>query len=623
MKLNRINDGYRNLQAVSVLNTLDLDSDSNPIGMKEAQDDSTSANFGTERVPRRGGAYHMLAGYFIYPEYTLDLSTVDILEISFKYKIETDDLGTQRLFGFSSTYNGSDIYLGLGHSGGKFQISHTGHISGNANPVPTDKEFHDIGFKYIRSEDRVYFYLDDNIYSETGFTVTGIYDLFISQQFRTLKDSYIFNFNLYVNSNHIWHFKCSENSGDICYDSSGNDNHGGIVNAITAPPEENPNSIHQYQDVYSWQDEVGFSIDDSGAYDVIIPRDESVQLPPFRDVLGNNLQFIGKVGGRAKFVESSCFAGGGGAYVELSNTSGANEIDFSFKMTIDQHGIHTGKGRYVGVDLAWYIYSNSTTFNVLTRRNGATVVTSIIWATTERGEHPPMGSVFGVRCTITNTFNRLEIVGEAIAENTGLAAIDISAYDITVGALATGINANDGKLWDFKITDIEHWLLCEPIKDPPSHTYYDVSGNGNHATLINGTIANEGKQDQFHPLQNGLLDDGVNQVVPILSDGSAFADGSLLTDLNAILQDGKSFLNTGCKLQQYRYPALVQSEQLHRFWTNTNDDVVDIEFAAFTGVESDRIFEDVSESNRIKNIRTYKVALAGRQLNTEKRITNN
>ena len=35
-------------------------------------------------------------------------------------------------------------------------------------------------------------------------------------------------------------YNCSENSGSITYDSSGNGNHGTIVNAITTTPGENP-----------------------------------------------------------------------------------------------------------------------------------------------------------------------------------------------------------------------------------------------------------------------------------------------------------------------------------------------------------------------------------------------
>ena len=54
-------------------------------------------------------------------------------------------------------------------------------------------------------------------------------------------------------------FKMDEGSGAISYDSSGNENHGTINNAVTVPFEENPESIHQFQDIFSWQNEVGYS----------------------------------------------------------------------------------------------------------------------------------------------------------------------------------------------------------------------------------------------------------------------------------------------------------------------------------------------------------------------------
>lgn len=105
-------------------------------------------------------------------------------------------------------------------------------------------------------------------------------------------------------------YKCDENSGTVTYNSLGNTNHGTIVNAVTVPPEQNPNSIHQYQDIKSWQDEAGYSLSGS----VFIPRNELIKLPPFKDILGNDLQYIGHVPYNFDFVNSLCWAGDGVAY---------------------------------------------------------------------------------------------------------------------------------------------------------------------------------------------------------------------------------------------------------------------------------------------------------------------
>lgn len=61
-------------------------------------------------------------------------------------------------------------------------------------------------------------------------------------------------------------FKMDEGSGDVCYDSSGNENHGSIINAITVPPEEDPNSIHQYQNIKSFHNDDGYTLSDGVTY---------------------------------------------------------------------------------------------------------------------------------------------------------------------------------------------------------------------------------------------------------------------------------------------------------------------------------------------------------------------
>ena len=81
-------------------------------------------------------------------------------------------------------------------------------------------------------------------------------------------------------------YKCDENAGTTAYDSSGNGNHGAIQNATLS-------SFHAEQDVYSYQNQVGYTEGDgsNGAVvGVFIPRDES---DIAKDVLGNPLQYNG------------------------------------------------------------------------------------------------------------------------------------------------------------------------------------------------------------------------------------------------------------------------------------------------------------------------------------------
>jgi hypothetical protein len=82
---------------------------------------------------------------------------------------------------------------------------------------------------------------------------------------------------------------------------------------------------------------------------------------------------------------------------------------------------------------------------------------------------------------------------------------------------------------------------------PSTDIVYDVSNNGNYASPNNITAANKGIQDRLNYFQKGFLN--TTPKVPILLDESAFADGSLLTDPNAIYEPG-AFLNDGAKLKQ-------------------------------------------------------------------------
>ena len=87
------------------------------------------------------------------------------------------------------------------------------------------------------------------------------------------------------------HYKLDEQSGTTNYDSSGNENHGTIENAVS--------NWGVTQDVMSFQNQVGYNL--SGA--VFIPRDES---DPTNDVLGNPLTYTGIRPNDAALINSSC-----------------------------------------------------------------------------------------------------------------------------------------------------------------------------------------------------------------------------------------------------------------------------------------------------------------------------
>lgn len=153
---------------------------------------------------------------------------------------------------------------------------------------------------------------------------------------------------------------------------------------------------------------------------------------------------------------------------------------------------------------------------------------------------PPPGTSIG------NLF-----LNTTLSSNTPVTQFDCSYFDLEV---------------KFQGVRVLRLPLCEPMVSPSTHVYRDISGNSKYADVIGGTASTEEDQDEFHYLQNGLLDDGVNQVVPILEDNSAFADGTALSDPDAILQDGTKWLNDGSKLVQDTTEAILIAADTQEFW---------------------------------------------------------
>lgn len=427
-----INRGYYNAQAAQVLNKVEYDSNSNPVGLIESSTDGSSCNFGTDRLPRRGGCYRGDSTWLINPN-NLNLST------------STITVGCWYLWSGVTSTNYSTI-LGINHwNTGLSNIGITLFKQSNStkiylsiiiNKINTTRLYESstdwthYTISYSRIENVLNFYtngvLTESIqtsidtssdldlkfnpfYHQNRTLVSGDKKFSVQAFSRILTASEVYDLYKGYSTNCYVNYKCDENYGTTCYDSSGNGNHGTIVNAITVTPEENPNSIHQYQDIYSYHNEVGYN--KSGS--VFIPRNESITLPPLKDVLGNNLTYFGKVPGRAKFVESNCFQ----------------------------------------------------------QQTSATYM-----------------AVSGLLATDT-----VQVFGSS-----AVPTLSAGRMDFVVGNKYYGISIyRSGVLWAY-------YPMCESIINPSGHIYHDVSGNGNHATLINGVVGNEGKQNEFHYLQKGF-----------------------------------------------------------------------------------------------------------------------
>lgn len=124
----------------------------------------------------------------------------------------------------------------------------------------------------------------------------------------TQKKSYTLESGLFA-----W-YKCDEGAGINSYDSSGNGHHGTITNASLE-------TFHSTQNIYSWQNEVGYSID-SNFY---IPRDES---NPSKDALGNDLEYKGQVAYNALAKQSNClYLDGIDDVIQFADTTGWDRLE--------------------------------------------------------------------------------------------------------------------------------------------------------------------------------------------------------------------------------------------------------------------------------------------------------
>ena len=479
-----LNLGKRHKQAVQVLNKIEYDSDGNPIGMMEDSSNPASANFGTPREPRRGGCYQGNDSAYITITGLLSTDTVEALD-------------------------GSDLPT---ISNGRLDIA-----SGNRI----------FGVKIFRSGE-------------------------------------------------LWaKYNCSENSDSTAYDSSGNGNHGQIINAITTTPEENPNSIHQYQDIYSFENEEGYSNLTSTknintfTYGLDINTKVNqlsswIMYGRFLELEGSNrLHGANDSGVRFYFgLNSGRWRGGwGGNYgdsviladtdphlFELKNgklkVDGIDVWETSSQIvrdvpTIGLFGLPLIQSVVANCkfDLAYSIIYTDNTLVSFIKSDGSGGLIDSIQNVSYKSDNLTQGNLF-INTLIPNINLNVNIFGlpsdyvgkvpgkakfvesscfkggsSAYLSITGLLTTDIievfggssiptiptnGQLHVVAGDEVYGVKIfRSGVLWSYL-------PLCEPIIDPSNHIYHDVSSNGNHASLINGTLANDGKQDEFHYLQRGF-----------------------------------------------------------------------------------------------------------------------
>lgn len=537
-----LNQGKRNKQAVQVLNKVEYDPEGNPIGMMEDPSNPASANFGTPREPRRGGCYKGDGAFTGEHPYVDMYNSVPVAQ---NFSVEFDIIykssgGFQNVLCYNFHRIGSDYYgfSMLFAVTGQLNIYVDSRTYGTGITLGED-EYSKIRIDVCESYTKVY--KNDNLVIAYGaipidFDESKDLKTTIGRWWRDYgsNQQYYFNskiWNVRINEldstgNYVQtlaKYNCSENSGDICYDSSGNGHHGTIVNAITTTPEENPNSIHQYQDVYSFENEEGYSgltvhtmdevSDLAGNRQPHYFNIKNVALRDIRDFSNPNIfipigfglkyriyvecpnQYTVKHGGYSagvvtigetnRVITFTSYTTGQYALIDLRNIN--NEADFNNTyLTIELIDYNRCFPKDTSITLPPFKDVLDNNLQYVGKVPGkAKFVNSSCF----KGDISAYLAISGLLTTDT-----IEVFGSS-----GTPTIPTNGeLHVVAGDEVYGVKIfRSGVLWSYL-------PLCEPIVDPSNHTYHDVSGNGNHATLINGTLANNGKQDEFHYLQRGF-----------------------------------------------------------------------------------------------------------------------
>jgi len=295
-------------------------------------------------------------------------------------------------------------------------------------------------------------------------------------------------------------YKCDEQAGAIAYDSSGNEKYGVINNATI-------NTFHSTQNLYSYQNEVGYNYQNTGVY---IPRNES---DISKDILGNNLTFFGRVKYNAFFKNSNCATFSGSQYIDFGITPATELSNFIVSFWANPGGSFpystlacvsynddsgTGRGGYrirkgpnnsIMMDAGnggGILAQTNTTFSnpniwyhfilVYNAGAGQFYVNGVADGSpvTAGLNYPPVGGPkkTGLGCMLAD-FNQSNPT--SFWEG-GLAGFQIAEYSASNLSKALAQQ------------NLDNVVFYAPLAEGGGFTAYDVSGNGRHGRIMNATL---------------------------------------------------------------------------------------------------------------------------------------
>jgi len=309
-----------------------------------------------------------------------------------------------------------------------------------------------------------------------------------------------------------------EEVGTIVFDLTKNHN-ATLINASS-------NSYNTVNLFCSRANDYGYTLSDGSTYyydqaltqlipaNVIIPRDESNTTKCCAYITGGvqaDLQYKGENPYPAKVVQSGCFAGTGSNLIDIGLITDLFVDDFMFKFRFElknlndivlQRIFRTGSyGESNGFVLRTL---DSVGFQMTIGKGQVNLADPISkWK---------IGVQYCVEITKIGTafnYTRKDQHGNVLYTEDKILNSASMDYLPTTSTIIYG-ESESILLCDFQWIELDgagdvvetrgNWPLTNLESD--GTTYYDVSGNGNHGTLINGSSANYGLQDEFHYLQD-------------------------------------------------------------------------------------------------------------------------
>jgi len=444
-------------------------------------------------------------------------------------------VGSRRIFGTRTATNGVDVNIQVTGELQYYNGVATGTTTGAGIVAGQDQSYvlttngtttklyrngvlvdtKTYGFNTVGTE----FNIGCSFTTQSSFFLGKIWDVRTFSTELSLADALAIHNNTATTATPDAWFKCDEQSGTTSYDSSGNGRNGTITNATLS-------TFHSTQNVYSWQNEVGYSKPST----VFIPRNEAI---PTQDVTGSALQFTGQVPYNADLEQSN-----GLSFDGVDDTISCGNIGT----------VNSFKG---------WVKFDATNQNILTLTDNVLTRIHVVAGVLTTGASLTFSSIKINEVTVTAT--------QAGASLNTLAWCYLEVEFTSTSATALIFGRGDGAGTNGNIKTAGWSFLNNttvqasyPMAGGAGTIAYDVSGNAKHGTLTNGPTWI--KQDVYHynitqGFNKYMFFDGVNDKITATYSSEAMNR----IDISFILNTAITSTSTSLPLLNYNVTASENS----------------------------------------------------------------